>query len=113
MRAICSSGLLVAVLCRLAPGGAAPDVHALYEARHWFALRDTVQPLDPPIFYRKAVDAAFNQREAAEKELAAIMRAERRRRLPEDRPISRTLAQTNFMLEENQLRKTPATCSRC
>jgi hypothetical protein len=69
------SVLLLAVSCGFAASGAAPEFAALYEAHHWFALRDALQAGDTPVFYRAAVEAVFNQSEAAERDLGAVIAA--------------------------------------
>ncbi len=51
------------------------DYKALYEQHHWFALRDAVAASqnDVPALYRAAVEAAFDQRTVAERDLSGII----------------------------------------
>lgn len=82
-------GLIAAAACAFAvptalpatvPGTlpTAPDYKHLYETHQWFALRDAVNSAadHAPVFYRGAVEAAFNQTEAAERDLKMDMRGE-------------------------------------
>jgi predicted aspartyl protease len=46
---------------------------SLYERHHWFALRDATTRSDAPAFYRAAVEAAFEERTPAEKDLSSII----------------------------------------
>lgn len=80
-------GLIAAVAYALAlpstlPGKlpAAPDYKHLYESHQWFSLRDAVNSAGDhaPVFYRGAVEAAFNQVEAADRDLRMDMRGEPR-----------------------------------
>jgi predicted aspartyl protease len=45
----------------------------LYDAHHWFALRDATLHADSPPFYRAAVEAAFDQVPAAERDLGQLI----------------------------------------
>lgn len=56
----------------------APDYKHLYETHQWFSLRDAVNSAaeHAPVFYRGAVEAAFNQTEAADRDLKMDMRGE-------------------------------------
>ena len=56
----------------------APDYKHLYETHQWFALRDAIFAAGEhaPVFYKAAVEAAFNQTEAADRDLRTDMRGE-------------------------------------
>jgi Aspartyl protease len=45
---------------------------SLYDEHHWFQLREEVAQIDAPIFYKVAVEVAFNQPEA-EKDLLTVI----------------------------------------
>jgi hypothetical protein len=51
------------------------DLKGLYDAHRWFALREAIQKNDAPALYRGAVEAAFNQREMAERDLRKAIAA--------------------------------------
>jgi predicted aspartyl protease len=55
-----------------------PDYKHLYESHQWFTLRDAVVAAGEhaPVFYKAAVEAAFNQTEAADRDLKTDMRGE-------------------------------------
>jgi hypothetical protein len=56
----------------------APDYKHLYETHQWFALRDAIFAAGEhaPVFYKAAIEAAFNQTEAADRDLRTDMRGE-------------------------------------
>jgi predicted aspartyl protease len=74
--------LCVSTLAALAALGfpTAPDYKHLYETHQWFALRDAIVAAGEhaPVFYKAAVEAAFNQTEAADRDLRTDMRGEPR-----------------------------------
>jgi hypothetical protein len=69
--------LSVVLLLALSSGFAArqtsADFAALSEGHQWFALRDAVQAANAPLFDRAALKAVFHQREAAERDLRAVI----------------------------------------
>lgn len=48
---------------------------SLYEGHRWFELREEVANTHAPIFYKAAVEAAFNQAPQAERDLEAVLRS--------------------------------------
>ena len=56
----------------------APDYKHFYETHQWFALRDAIFAAGEhaPVFYKAAVEAAFNQTEPADRDLRTDMRGE-------------------------------------
>jgi predicted aspartyl protease len=58
-------------------GQAAPasQLQALYESHQWFSLRKATEHTKAPLFYRSAVEAAFNRIGPAQKHLDAVIQA--------------------------------------
>jgi predicted aspartyl protease len=73
--AVCAAACAFALPAKLP---AAPDYKHLYETHQWFALRDAVNSAadHAPVFYRGAVEAAFNETESAGRDLKMDMRGE-------------------------------------
>ncbi|MGD0304778.1 MAG: aspartyl protease family protein [Candidatus Acidiferrales bacterium] len=85
--AVCAAACAFALPAKLP---AAPDYKHLYETHEWFALRDAVNSAaeHAPIFYRGAVESAFNEAEAADRDLKMDMRGEpHSSRAPEAREL--------------------------
>ncbi len=79
LAAVCAAACAFALPATLkAKLPAAPDYKRLYETHQWFALRDAVNSAGDhaPVFYRGAVEAAFNETEAADRDLKMDMRGE-------------------------------------
>lgn len=81
MRLSAALGPIAVAVCLAASTVAlptAPDYKHLYETHQWFALRDAVNAAaeHAPIFYRGAVEAAFNETEAADRDLKMDIRGE-------------------------------------
>jgi TolA-binding protein len=75
VRTLVFLSLLLASCWAIAARQAPPDFAARYEGHHWFALRDAGESEKTSGFYRNAVEAVFNERELAEKDLRDVIRA--------------------------------------
>src|SRR5580693_10675302 len=73
--AVCAAACAFALPAKLP---AAPDYKHLYETHQWFALRDAVNSAadHAPVFFKGAVEAAFNETEAADRDLKMDIRGE-------------------------------------
>ncbi len=73
-----AKALLLLVLCHWlsAQDRSASVQEALYSQHRWFELRQSSQRGSVLIFYRGAVDAAFNRPQQAEKELRSVIQAQ-------------------------------------
>jgi predicted aspartyl protease len=77
--AVCAAACALAVPATLSSKApAAPDYKHLYETHQWFALRDAVNAAaeHAPVFFKGAVEAAFNETEAADRDLKMDIRGE-------------------------------------
>jgi Aspartyl protease len=51
------------------------QIQTLYESSQWFALRDAVEHMQAPLFYRAATEYAFNQIKPAQRDLDSVIQA--------------------------------------
>jgi predicted aspartyl protease len=68
--------LLLTILHCFQAHSQTPDsqLKSIYEKHHWFSLRDDVaRMIHPPAFYQAAIEAAFEDRDAAERDLGNII----------------------------------------
>lgn len=74
VRAVVAFGLIITATSFLGAGEHETNVRSLYDAHHWFALRNLVMRGKISGFYRGAVECAFNRPQAAKEDLAAVIR---------------------------------------
>ena len=74
VRAVFAAGLIITATSFLGAGGHETNVRSLYDAHHWFALRNLVIRGKISGFYRGAVECAFNRPKAAKEDLATVIR---------------------------------------
>jgi predicted aspartyl protease len=74
VRAVFAFGLIITATSFLGAGEHETSVRSLYDAHHWFALRNLVMRGKISGFYRGAVECAFNRPKAAKEDLAAVIR---------------------------------------